>query len=129
VADRRDGLAAEVEPTPRPSFSSPASDSWNAAAVNDAWFAGSLVRLTIPSGVSNVGLDGNIDWTFGGWLSRSHNQRKISRRRTGALVHAAARTKPRPASIQFIQQRLGVFEVGGVEALGEPVIRGLRVRL
>src|SRR5437764_13632131 len=36
------------------------------------------------------------------------------------------RTADRPAagSRQFVEQRLGLFQIGGVEALGEPAVEG-----
>jgi hypothetical protein len=45
-------------------------------------------------------------------------------RRSGWQVHCAIgkRRKGIPLRCQFVQQRLGVFQVRGVEALGEPVV-------
>src|SRR5690348_18140291 len=33
-----------------------------------------------------------------------------------------SRSASMPSGVQFVEQRLGVFEIGGVETLGEPVI-------
>ena len=53
---------------------------------NAFWSAGNPTRLTVPAGVSEVRLNGNINWTFGG-----SGYRHVWAHKNGALFFGAAK--------------------------------------